>query len=486
MSAALDWRRPHPLTVIVLVASFVSGNALPLVAVVAFGGGGVGFDTVAIVGGGLTVGFGALGWYMTGYAVTDEAVHYRSGVLNRQARSIALARIQQVSVAEPVLARVVGLAVVQVAEASADGDVEIRYLGKADADALTQRLRALARAQESPATSEDVISSLPAPPDPPAALLHESTTAALVRYNLASTAPGLAAVALIAVVVVIVLALGPGAAAAGPAAAVALGVLLLSATFSTIGVVLTNGGFRLERSTRSLKIEAGLLSRRQVEVRPERIQTLTVSSGPVVRRLDLHQIAFSAATGRASSQNNPITHLAPAVSSPEIARIVQGSVDVDAAFGVELEAVSPATVRRQLVRSAFAYLIVLLPLSIGLWFVHPIAAVLPTLAFWPVAIWYARQRHRRLGLSIDDRRLVARRGVLNHHLTQVPLPHIQSVVTSASFFQRRLHVCNLSVSTAGIGPGNHVTIPDLPALRCHELAHQLSLVAASTSWDLRN
>ena len=53
MSGELDWQRPHPLTVIVLVATFVSGNAMPLVVAVAFGGSGFGFDTVAIVAGGL-------------------------------------------------------------------------------------------------------------------------------------------------------------------------------------------------------------------------------------------------------------------------------------------------------------------------------------------------------------------------------------------------------------------------------------------------
>jgi putative membrane protein len=485
VSTDLEWKRPHPLSVIVLVATFISGNAFPLIAAFAFGGSGLGFDTVAIVAGGVTVGFGALGWFMTGYAVSDEAVHYRSGILNRQARSIALARIQQVSVAEPVIARAVGLAVVQVSEASADGDVEIRYLGKGDATALTQRLRALARERDASVIVGDGASTLPPPPEPPAALLHSTPIASLIKFNLGSTAPGLAALATVGLVVVVVLALGAGIAAALPAVAVGVGVIVLSATMSTLGVVLVNGGFRLERSPRSLTVEAGLLSRRQVEVRPERIQTLTVSSGPIVRRMDLHQIAFSAATGKAAKQNNAIVHLSPAASTDEIAKIVQGSVDVDPAFGVELEPVSELTIRRQLVRSAIAFVLLVVPGSACLWFVHPLAALLPTLVFWPTAIWYARERHHRLGLSVDGRRLVARRGVLNHHLTQVPLPHIQSVSTRASIFQRRLGLASLIVSTAGIGPGNHVSIPDLPLDRCRTLERELALATATSRWELR-
>ena len=90
--------------------------------------------------------------------------------------------------------------------------------------------------------------------------------------------------------------------------------------------------------------------------------------------------------------------------------------------------------------------------------------------FWLIAIWHARRRFARLGLSLDGQRLVVRDGVLTHRLTQVPLSHIQSVTTRASFFQRRLGLCSLDVSTAGIGPGNHVSVPDLTADRCREVA----------------
>lgn len=484
MTEPVVWRRPHPLTVVVLVVTFVGGNAGPLVVAVALGGGGLGFDTVAVVIGALTVGSGVLGWYMTGYALTDDAVHYRSGVLNRQSRSISLARVQQVSVVEPVVARAVGLAVVQVAEASADGDIEIRFLGKDDAAALTQRLRSLARRDD--AAPGEVGSSLPPPPEPPAVLLHTATAAALVRYHLGSSAPGFLASAVVAAVVIAVVALGAGVAAAAPVALVAAGTIALAVVASTIGTVLTNGDFRLERSSRALRVEAGLLSRRQIEVRPERIQTLTVTSGPVVRRMGLHQIAFSAATGKVGRQDQSIQHLAPVADERDVARIVQGSADVDPAFGVELEAVSVHTVRRQLVRGAIAYALVVVPGSVALWFVHPVGAVLPTLVYWPGVVWHARERFRRLGLTVDGRRMVVRGGVFVHQLTQIPLGHIQSVATSASFFQRRLGLCSLEVTTAGVGPGNHVSVPDLPAARADALARELAAVAATTRWELRS
>ncbi|MEQ8842762.1 MAG: PH domain-containing protein [Acidimicrobiales bacterium] len=486
MSAAPHWRRPHPLTVVVLIVGFITGNAFPLLAVLAFGGGGLGFDTVALIGGFATVAFGALGWFMTGFAVTDEAVHHRSGILNRQARAIPLERIQQVSVVEPVAARAVGLALVQVAEASADGDVEIRFLTKADAIELTARLRSMSRPAPPRATVEgERVSSLAPPPEPPAALLHLTSISALIRFELASIAPALAAVALLAPIVLAVIAwrVGPAAALAN---ATVLGIVVTTIlVFPLIGRIVVDGGFRLLRSSRSLTIEAGLLSRRQVEVRPDRIQTLTVRSGPVARRIDLHQIQFSAATGKATGGSVPINVLSPAAKGTEVERIVLGSVDVDPAFGVPLESVSELTIRRQLVRFAVAYAVVVLPASVALWFAHPVLAMVPTLVFWPPAVWYSRVRYRRYGMTIDGRRLVVRSGVVIEHLTQIPLANVQSVSSRTSLFQRRLGLSDLVVTTAGIGPSNHVSVPDLPAERCRALIDELATAAATTRWELR-
>ena len=204
MSTEAEWSRPHPLSVLVLAATFAVGNAWPIIAVLIAGGGGIGFDNIALLVGAGTVAWGALGWYMTGYVVTDESVEYRSGVINRQARSIPLDRIQQVSVGEPVIARAVGLAVVHVAEASADGDIEIRYLGLLRAQELTERLRQLARARDSGVDTGPVLEggpSLPPPPSRPATRLHETDLGDLIKYRLAVLAP---AVVLLLIVVAIV------------------------------------------------------------------------------------------------------------------------------------------------------------------------------------------------------------------------------------------------------------------------------------------
>ena len=86
-----DWHRPHPLTVVVMAVTFITGNIVPLLVLV-IAGGGLGIEMMGAVLGFVTVGAGGLRWYLTSYAVTPQAVEFRTGVLNRQARSIPLDR----------------------------------------------------------------------------------------------------------------------------------------------------------------------------------------------------------------------------------------------------------------------------------------------------------------------------------------------------------------------------------------------------------
>ncbi len=490
MSDDTDWSRPHPLSVVVMVATFLAGNAWPIVVVLVAGGGGIGFDKIALVVGAAGVGWGALGWYMTGYAVTPEAVWYRSGIVNRQTRSIPLGRIQQVAVAEPVLARVVGLAVVQVAEASADGDIEIRYLGRSAAEALTERLRRHARRRRADADIADdpatAGSSLPPPPSPPATRLHVLRPGDLLTYQLASVAPALVVVMTAAVVsaVIVGLEVDPRAAAMILLGGIVTTVVL--AAVAVTGALLQFGNFTLDCGARSLTIDTGVLSRRQVEVRPDRIQTLTVTSGLLARRIGLHEVRFSAAIGKAGKEQQSMVHLAPVVRTDRIATLVRGSVEVDAGLGVDLEPVDAVTVRRVLARAGIVYLLLVAPPSFFVVLDLPSVAPVVAALWWGTTVWFARARYRRLGISLDGDRLVLRRGVLQHHLTQVPLVNVQSVRTTASWFQRRLGVADLRVSTAGIGPDHSIVVPDLSARRADEFARTLARAAADSSWERRD
>lgn len=484
-SVVIDWQRPHPLTVLIQIVLFLGQSGMPLLVAVVFGGSALGFDTVAVLAGGLTIGVGALSWYMTTYAVTGETLEFRSGILNRQVRSIPLDRVQQVSIAEPVLARLVGMAVVQVAEASADGDIEIRFLRLDAATALSDQLRASRAAARDLPTGQPPDPEVPPPPEPPAVELHRARAGRVAAFRLAGAAPvallGMAAVAAVG----LVLAVGVSLLAGIGAFLLGVGVIVLGVVAATVGLVLNMGNFVLRRTPRALRIEAGVLARRQIEVRPERIQTVTVSSGPIARRLDMHEVRFSAATGKAVPAQQALVHLAPVATAAEAAAVIPAALDVAPLAPDGLRRVSRLTVRRQLVRSGLVWLVLGVPASVALAFVHPVGAVVPSVVAGPIAVWYARARHARLGYALDDARFVVRRGVLLHHLTEVPTDNVQSVSTRATLFQRRLGVVDVAVATAGIGPAHHVVVPDLPRLAAGELVDRLCEDAAATSWEMR-
>lgn len=85
-----------------------------------------------------------LAWRMHTFRVTGEALEVRSGILFRSHRSARLDRIQGINLARPVFARLFGAAKLDVSVAGQSGNVDLSYLGSAQADRLRADLLRLA------------------------------------------------------------------------------------------------------------------------------------------------------------------------------------------------------------------------------------------------------------------------------------------------------------------------------------------------------
>ena len=111
---------------------------------------------LAIIAGGLLViaiGLGAyswLAWSRCAYAVTDEAVWYREGILFRKQRMARLERIQAVDTLHPILGRLLGLGKISVEVAGGSGSsIDFGYLKKNDLETLrAEIMRSAALAAE--------------------------------------------------------------------------------------------------------------------------------------------------------------------------------------------------------------------------------------------------------------------------------------------------------------------------------------------------
>nr|WP_311497785.1 PH domain-containing protein [uncultured Mobiluncus sp.] len=95
--------------------------------------------------------FTYLSWRFTAYALTDEAVLFRHGIIFKKERHMRLNRIQAVDVIAPLVPRLLGLAKLHVDSAGASGSqIDIMYLKASQAQALRAEILSKASGQKTP------------------------------------------------------------------------------------------------------------------------------------------------------------------------------------------------------------------------------------------------------------------------------------------------------------------------------------------------
>lgn len=109
----------------------------------------LGLIVLAVVGG-LVLAILAfyLSWRMHTFRITDELVEVRSGILFRTHRRGRLDRIQGINIVRPFLARIFGVAKLEVTVAGQDANIPLAYLSSASADALRRQILLLASGQQ--------------------------------------------------------------------------------------------------------------------------------------------------------------------------------------------------------------------------------------------------------------------------------------------------------------------------------------------------
>jgi putative membrane protein len=161
-----EWHRLHPASpllrgglFVVAVLGFIVANLRERLIDLFFGVPSYGADpldrlfregaigwavlVVAVVLVLLLVGF-YLSWRMHTFRVSGEVVEVRSGLVFRSNRRARLDRIQGVNIGRPFIPRLFGVAKLEVSVAGQDANVQLAYLGGAQADALRREILHLA------------------------------------------------------------------------------------------------------------------------------------------------------------------------------------------------------------------------------------------------------------------------------------------------------------------------------------------------------
>ncbi|MEU4039516.1 PH domain-containing protein [Streptomyces collinus] len=328
--------------------------------------------------------YGFLSWWFTHYAVTDNELRIRTGLLFRRTAHIRLERIQAVDVTRPLLARVAGVAKLRIDVVGADKKDELAFLGEREARALRAELLARA-AGFAPGAAREVGEA------PASGLLRVPPRGLALSLVLTGATWG----SLIAALVVPPL-LWLATHSLWTVLAVAL-PLLGAAGARSAGRFVAEYDWTVAESPDGLRIDHGLLDRAHETVPPGRVQTVRIVEPLLWRRLGWVRVELDVA----GSDNSVLVPVAPrAVAESVIAHVLPG-VTVPAA---------PSRPPRRAGRCA------------------------------PV-------RWRGYGLAVTDSVFAARHGLLRRHLSLVPHAKVQSVRLTQGPWKRLWRLADVHVDT---------------------------------------
>ncbi|ADG73545.1 membrane-flanked domain protein [Cellulomonas flavigena DSM 20109] len=346
-----DWRRLHPVTpalrgwkvlvAFVAVVGFQMSDTLRQVADAL----GPGRAWLLVLGAVVLVGvvgfvYSALAWRVMRYAVTDSAVHLRTGLVFRQQRQARLDRLQAVDVVQPLLARLLGLAQLNLEVAGGAGSaVQLAFLRESEATALRAQILALAAgvgptsagavpaaapgtgpAQYSPPAQDGVPAqegavvpvAAPVYAAAPERQVYELPMPRLIRSILWSVPPWFL-VALFGALVVVSIVVGD-----------------VSGLFVMVPAALGAGGyvwnrinsgatFRAAASPDGIRLRHGLTETRTQTVPPGRVQAVRLTQGPLWRRHDWWQVEINVAGYGATTDAQKGSTLHPVATRAEAA-----------------------------------------------------------------------------------------------------------------------------------------------------------------------
>ncbi|MGA9103631.1 PH domain-containing protein [Aeromicrobium sp.] len=415
--------RTHPLTGLVQGVLWAGAAMFALLGQLAAGGDGEGLpiwvDVLMRVGGGLVVGvtFGFLTWWFTRYLIDGTELRITSGILQKSSRRIPYERIQSVDIAEPFLARIIGLAELRIEMAGGKSSrTSLRYLPLEDARRLRRLL--LGRAHGRAADELDAETA-----EPELELIAHVSPGRVVLGTVLSldflgALVGLAAVLVAAIWFDQVIAFLGGI------------IPLLTWLGQIVSKrVLAQWDFTLTRSDTGLRIERGMLSRTSQSIPFARVQGVALEEPYVWRRLGWQRlevdVAGYASQGSSDSSDSSSTLLP--IADPELA----------------------AAVLDELVPGAQSV---------------PAERVLVPRRSWPFAPIGWRYRW----VAADDVAFVARSGWLERTTDVVPHARTQSVELRQGPWQRRLGVATVEIHTPK-GPVD-ADGPHLDAADAHRVA----------------
>jgi putative membrane protein len=441
------WHRLHPLSPLVRSGRHLTGLVVLLIVLVVANGrksGGGDFISEGVVIAVVLVA-GIISWAVTRWRTDGKVLYIETGLIRRQSLRFPLSKVQAIDVVQTGLARVFGLASIQLRMAGADSsDARLVALRRSDAQDLRQELlslsQATAPAAATLASSAAPSSATPAPRTPAgtSATAATSTSAATSAAGASAATAATEAPSATPVEVQaderVLFRVHPGRLVAGlltsltglilaiiVAAIVVIAVFVHSpagtATYLPflIGAIIGvwrrfNGeyGTTVALAPDGLRLRSGLVQTTAETIRPGRVQAVRLVEPLVWRWFGWSRLEVDVAGARQRRENQSearrLRALVPVGSRAEAENMLG-----------ELVASAPEPIRRPPGRTR----------------------------------WKAPLNYHFLAWGGDDRYVVASRGRIRRTTTWVPLEKVQSVRWVQGPWQRRLGLASVKLDVAG-------------------------------------
>ena len=448
-------RRLHPAEVVFAIGDALRELLVPLVVGVLLGSGagsGRGLLLAAAFAG-VGVVMAMARWRATTYALTGDALTFRSGLFSPDETVVPRARIGSVDLVQGPVQRLLGVVELQVHVAGGGEDPEIR-------------LRAIGREE-----ARDLQAALGHPAPPPAPPAFRLSTGRLVVAALTGPQLGLLlpVVGAAGALVQPLLENGEGerlarraADSPGSVALAAATVLALAAVLAIAGGVVAFAGFEVRVDGDRLRIRRGLLQRRAASLPLDRVHAVRLLESPLRQPFGLVSVRLETAGYR--GQRAATRTLVPLASRREAERLLDGLVPV--LGGEEDPAIA---LRRPPRRAARRY--VLHSAAPGAVLAAVLVLVVP--GAWPAAVVLVAGaaglgllRFRDAGWRLDGRRITVRERRLGRSTLVARRARLQRHATSASPLQRRagLAAFELAVGSGAEGRVDQVDAADAARL----------------------
>jgi len=409
-----------------------------------------------------------LNWWRLRYRVGDTDVRVEQGVLSRSARSVPYERIQDVSLEQKLIPRLLGLVEVKF-ETGAGGKEELKlsYVSEVEGEKLRETVRALVEGEATaPSASAEAQASEPVP-EARGELLFSMDAKRLFTFGLFNFSLVIFAVLIGALQQLEFLLpfdmwdyiadifrddrIAQAGDLVNSYSTVAQIIAILYAIGAVIVVGMASGvvrtfvrdwEFRLERTPKGFRRRRGLLTKTDVVMPVHRVQALVVKTGVIRRRFGWHGLSFISLAQDAGSANHDV---APFAKMDEIAPIAREA-------GFTLPGESAAWRRasadyyfdRAVLQAFFPETAALIAIALGYtWIGLLLAAVAAILVLGEYFLW------RFVRHALDPLQVLSRRGWLAPNLRIANRVKLHSVEITQNPLARWRGYCTLRFGLAG-------------------------------------